>query len=117
MGGFADLITNAISVAKGLTDSLQVEIVHRACTGYSGSARSYSATSNTFKVLLEHKEKMVRSEDGSQQLSKTQISFLEPLNLTMEDEITLPDGSKPQIMAIEGLMNPSKVMYNPTVYF
>lgn len=113
----ANVIANAIATAKSVTASIQVSITRKACTGWSGGNRTYSATSTTHSVLVEHKEKMVRGRDNQSQLSKTQVYFLEPINLTMEDEFTLPDGSKPQIMAIEGLLNPSGVMYNPTVYF
>jgi len=115
--GLSSVIGNAIATAKSVTSSIQVSITRRACTGWSGGNRTYSATSTSHSVLIEHKEKMVRGRDDQSQLSKTQVYFLEPLNLTMEDEITLPDSSKPQIMAIDGLLNPSGVMYNPTVYF
>ena len=113
----ADIITNAVATAKSVTEGIQISVAFKACTGWSAGKRTYSATATNHSVLIAHKEKMVRAEDGKEHLSKTQIFFLEPKNIKMEDEITLPDGKKPQILSVEGLMNPSGVMYNPTVYF
>jgi hypothetical protein len=112
----ADVITNAVATAKTVTEGLQISVAYRSCTGWSAGVRTFAASTN-HSVLIVHKEKMVRAEDGKEHLSVTQIYFLEPKNISMEDEITLPDGKKPQILSVDGLMNPSGVMYNPTVYF
>ncbi len=98
----ADIITNAVSVAKTVTEGIQISITHRACSGWSSGVRTYGA-STTYSVLLEHREKLVRAEDGKEHLSTARVYFLEPLNVGMEDEITLPDGMKPQILAVDGL--------------
>ncbi len=114
--GLETIIANAVATAKSVTSSIQISIALRHCSGWSAGNRVLEASAN-YTVLIEHKEKWVRGREQQEQLSKSRIYFLEPINIGMEDEITLPDGTKPQILSVDGLMNPSGVMYNPTVYF
>jgi len=115
--GLDQILTDGIATIKEVTADLQVDISHRPLTGFDSYANRQFGTLTTYSVIIQHKERMVKAENGDQRLSKTQIIFLQPLNVTMEDEITLPDNTQPQILMVEGVMNPDGVMYNPMVYF
>jgi len=115
--GLKEVIENGVATIKSVTTDLQATITHKPCTGFDASMNRNYGASATYNVIIVHKQKMVRAENGKEQLSKSQIIFLESVTLTMEDEITLPDGSQPQLMSIDGVAKPDGSMYAPTVYF
>lgn len=115
--GLRQVLESGVAAIKALTADIQGTITHeryKEDDSY-GNRRYYAAVS--YGVIVEHRDRYVTAKDMTQQLSKTCIQFLEPVAVTHQDRITLPGGSKPQIIAIEGVENPDGVMYAARVYF
>lgn len=117
--GLAGLVANAVAIAKQVTASLQVAITLTPCNGEDTYGnRTYDATkTSVYQVIYEQRERWVTSKEKGQQLSKSSVLFLDPIAIKNEDEIILPDGSKPQIISISGVSNPDGVIYAPEVFF
>jgi hypothetical protein len=113
----ADLVRNAVATAKSVTAGLQVSITHEPFSSDDANGnRSYGASA-TYSVIVSHKSRWVSSKDRTGQLSKSNIQFLESVAVTEQDRITLPDGSQPQILSVEDVLDPDGNFYAPRIFF
>jgi hypothetical protein len=113
----SDLVKSAVATAKTVTAGLQVNITHEPFLADDANGnRTYSASA-TYAVIVEHKSRYVTSKDRTQQLSKSSIQFLQSVAVTEQDRITLPDGSQPQILSVEDVLDPDGAFYAPRIFF
>jgi len=115
----ADVVKSAVAAVSTATAGLQAEVSIESFIGDDSDGRRTYNDAETYSVILENKTRWVTSRDrnGESQLSKSNIQFLEAVTITEQDRITLPDGSQPQILSIEGTADPDGVMYAARVYF
>jgi hypothetical protein len=113
----ADLVKSAVSSVKNATAGLLVDVTREPFIGDDVNGNRIYGAETTYSVVLEHKTRFVTAKDQSQQLSKSNIQFLDPMMISELDRITLPDGSQPQILAVMGVMNPDRLIYAPQVFF
>ena len=112
-----DLVRNGVALAKSLTSSLQASVTHEARSASDAESNVSYSTGVSRPALVEFKPKMVRNSDGEQVLASCIVTFLEPVTITLQDRITLPDGSKPKIVSTETLINPdTNAGYYQVVY-
>lgn len=123
MGGLATVLKNAVETAKKVTASLQITVTlerfvedEKTFTATAGR-RLYYGIPTTHQVIVSYKTKFNSIEGALQGVQISTIQFLEPLMITTRDRITLPDGSKPQIISVEGVLNPDGVYYAPKVIY
>lgn len=122
MGGLSNLVKSVVSIAKDVTETLQATVTYEKFIQdekeYENiiGRRKYNDPV-AYKVILEKKSKFVGIEDGIQGIQISAVQFVDPIAIGVRDRITLPDGSKPQIMAIEGVADPNGVYYAPRVVF
>jgi hypothetical protein len=122
MGGLSNLVADLVTIIKGVTDSLQVTVTLEK---FIGDEKEYEKTIGrrlyadpvSYKVIVESRTRFVSIDDGVQGVQISSIQFLDPVAVDVRDRITLPDGSKPQIVAVEGTANPSGIPYAPKVIF
>jgi len=113
----ADLVKNAVATAKSVTAALQVSIDHEPFASDDANGNRSYGTKATYSVIVEYKSRWVNSHDRQGQLSKSNIQFLEAVQVKEQDRITLPDGSQPQILAIEDMLDSSGNFYACRIYF
>jgi len=120
--GLSTIITNAISTIRSVTRDLLVEVTVEQCTSSEKDdaklmgKRKYGAAT-TYRAALMHRNRFLRIDDTLQAVQVTSVQFVDPIPLKVRDRITLPDGSQPQIINIEGMYNPNGVYYAPKAIF
>lgn len=75
-----------------------------------------STTAITRKGRLDYGDKRITSSTGEQIASSIQLYMPEVVGLTVEAEITLPDGTTPRIKSFNRRIWPSGAVHNE-VYF
>ncbi len=115
--GLSNLIAQGIAMAKTLTAGIQVEITHEPFVEDDAQGNRVYGTASTYRVIVEDRERYLTAHDRSQQLSKAIITFLEPVEIGQNDRITLPNGQQPQIISVEGVLDPTGKFYAPMVFF
>lgn len=89
---FADLITKW---------SNQTVIIRHFASSYDSQGNPVLSTSSDNRALVEYRTRAVTGRDGTQKVSSCQILLPSASTVTIDDSITLPDGTTPQIIAIE----------------
>ena len=123
MAGLASVIKKAIQTAKKATKDLQITITLEHCNGDEKEdekiigRRTYDSPGVQYRVVVDNKTRYVSMDNGIQGVEISAIQFLDPVLVTTRDRITLPSGKQPQIMSIEGVLNPEGVYYAPKVIF
>jgi len=122
MGGLSQLVTNAVATAKGITSDLQVVVQYEKFIGdekeHEGIiGRRLYDDSVSYKAVMESRTRFVSIDDGVQGVNISSLQFLDPLAISVRDRITLPDGSRPQIISVEGAVGPNGVYFAPKVLF
>lgn len=115
--GLASIITNAVKTLKDVTSTLQIEISHEVFDGDDANGNRTYKSATKYKVIIEHRQRFVTAPDRTQQLSKSAIQFLQPVTVKTEDRITLPGGDIPQILDVQGVLNPDGTPYATLVLF
>jgi hypothetical protein len=113
----SELLAGAIVIAKQATAGLQVAITHEPFEEDDAQGNRIYGTASTYMVIVEDRERYLTAHDRAQQLSKAIISFLEPVEIGQNDRITLPNGQQPQILSVEGVLDPTGKFYAPVVFF
>lgn len=122
MGLIESLVQNALNTAKGIVGDDLPTITWEQCNSTEtedtkiAGKRKYAA-GISYKVVIEKRAKFVRVEDGVAAADISSIQFLDPVQVKTTDRITLPDGTQPQIMAVEGAKDSSGNFYAPKVIF
>lgn len=124
MGGWSGIIKQAIKVVKDQTLTLQLDVTLERFTGdekitEAKAGRRKYGSPVTYKAVVGYVTKFAAAEGGGAAgIQVSQIQFLEPLMITSRDRVTLPDGSHPQIVSVEGPLNyPGGEYFCPLVVF
>jgi hypothetical protein len=89
-----------------MTASLQATVTVEVWLSQDGLGASTYGPPLARRALVEAKARRVLAPDGREVLATTKVTFLTPLTLTLRDRLTLPDGTTPPLVAIEGLVDP-----------
>src|SRR5512139_2353295 len=122
MGGLSSLVTSAVETAKRITSGLQLVVKYEKCLGdeqaiaQTAGQRFYDDPVE-YDVVLSSRTRFLSVDGGAQSIQVSTIQFLDPLLVTVRDRITLPDGTCPQILAVEGSLMSDGRYYAPRVLF
>ena len=102
-----------------LTDLKQLmphTIVHRPVMGIADQHGQLTpGTGTSYVALVEKQQKVVRDPQGREQVTETVVYVGAAPGFTPQDEVELPDGTKPPILAVAQLADElgtvSEVLY------
>jgi hypothetical protein len=113
----SDLIKNAVATAKSVTVDIQPTITLESYLRDDEYGNRLFNASATYQVILEKRTRFITVADQQLQASQCNIQFLEAVQVKAQDRITLPDGTAPQILSIEGAADEDGLYFAPKVYF
>ena len=113
----ADIIRNGIATARTITLPLHVTVTHRAWIG-----QNFEGTPTFIDTprlaLVERKQKLVKTMNGTEEMSSTYIGIIEEIAPTtanagyartnpvdVNDKFVLPDGTEVSVMAVDGFFD------------
>lgn len=97
----ADVVATAKTVADGL--GLLATVQHAAFSGVDSYGNYLYGSDVARKAIVEHGFRTLGPAEFGGQAYSTSVTFLETLSVNARDRITLPDGSKPQILRVGGI--------------
>jgi hypothetical protein len=103
--GLDALVRSGVALAKQLTADLQVSVSHEAVSSRDLRGKPTYAAAVSRPAIVEKKQRLVRDTTGREVMCSHVISFLQPVSLSVEDRLTLPDGTTGPILSIEGLVD------------
>jgi len=115
--GLHELITNAVALADTITKPIQPTIAHEPYAeddGYGGV--TYGAAVTRY-VIASKSIKQVIGQSGQITVSNSQVLILANVAVNFRDRITLPDGTQPPIIGVQGVWNKDAGMYYTEVLF
>lgn len=118
MGNLSDTIRKAVATVNAVTLTLQATVQHASFTGTSTREGNPNVGAPvTRQAIVQKKQNLKVAPDGSDQMTKTKLTFLVPVAVNLLDKITLPDGTSPRILAIEGQLDSDGNCFTTTVWF
>lgn len=106
------IIRRGVALADRITDSLQAEVIHYHWSG--DDQADQDATGDkifpspvTRKAIVTLKQQFIRTSAGEDAVARAQVTFLSPVDVHMQDQIILPDGTTGPILDITGPVDPS----------
>lgn len=105
MADLLDVLRSGIAFADSFTQShrLQSTVVHQSASASGGAGEVTLGDPVSRLALVEWKQEEIRDEGGEATKSRAIVTFLDPtVVVSMEDVITLADGTTGPILAIEG---------------
>lgn len=108
MAGLSGLVASAMKIANKATGGnkgLQVTIQHQTWLGQHGTSSDDLDTAVAREALVEEKRVTVRTQSGQEVTSKYVVNFLQPVEIALNDAITLPDGTICAVISVGGLIN------------
>jgi hypothetical protein len=100
------LVRAGVALASALTASLQAAVTVEFWLSQDALGTPTYGAAVPLRALVEAKTRRVLAPDGREVLATTKVTILTPVTLTVRDRLTLPDGTAPPIVAIEGLVDP-----------
>lgn len=112
-----DRVRAAVARVKTATLSLLVTVTHEAFASRDGDGTPTYSSGVSRKAFMERKDARVAWRVGMETVPSHMITFLETVTVTMNDRITLPDGSAPPIIEVTGVRDPDGGNYFTQVIF
>jgi hypothetical protein len=100
------LVRSGVALANTLTASLQAVVLVQSWLSQDALGTPGYGPVVATRALVEAKTRRLTAVDGREVLATTKLTLLEPRTVTTRDRLTLPDGSTPPILAVEGLVDP-----------
>lgn len=118
--GLATILRSAVQTASRVTggvDGVQSDVTIAAWTGMDGYGKPTFALAKTHTAIVERTQRMIRTTEGKEILSRARIMFLNTIKangasgrtepIDTRDVITLPDGTTGPILDVIGVIDPS----------
>lgn len=106
--GLGTIVRRAVAIADRITggdDGVQVDVSHHVATGQSVDGTRTFATAVTVSALLEDSQRRFVSPTGNEQVSRGKLTILVDITVTRDDEFTLPDGYRAQVLMVQRLVD------------
>lgn len=99
-------------------DCMPFDIVHRVAstTANRYGKISHVTAASTYAGLIQYEDKMVRSFDGTDQISTHNVLLNATGTIEPFDLLTLPDGTAPPILSI-AILNDNEGQHHVEVFF
>lgn len=115
--GAASSVRSGLRTADRQTADLQVAVTHLAWVGQTGMGGPIFASGVSVQALVEYTTSRVKQADGQDVISTATVSILRPLAanggtgrqepVDPRDTFIMPDGRVVQVLAVDGLIDPS----------
>lgn len=102
------LLRDVVAIAQTVTADLQVEVQHERFVQRSKTSKPEYGAPTARKVLLQQVTRNVRKGDETIQATGP-ITFIENVEVSVEDRLTLPDGRVGVVAYIGGLKDRTNV--------
>lgn len=91
-----------MSFENEFTDLMPDTITVNSYTGADKYGNpTYSTSSNTYSARVVDKQKLVRADNGEEQVAKTTVYVASTGSIDPNDKITLPDNSTPPVLSVD----------------
>lgn len=96
------LLSDAVGIIADVTTDLGLQpyVTHRRMTGDSGKGDPVLKDERV-RAVVSYRRRMVHAADGSMVESKASVTFASPRAVSPGDYITLPDGTRHEILAVD----------------
>ena len=84
-----------------LSDLFGATIDHAPATGFDAYGDPAHSTPTPYRARVLYRARLVRDRNGQQTVSRGEVWIASPLHVGLQDKITLPDGTTPNILAAE----------------
>ena len=75
--------------------------IEHGTTAWDAMGNPVLTTSSANTALVQYNIKAITGRDGTQKVSSCQILLPSGSAITIDDSITMPDGSNPEILAVQ----------------
>lgn len=107
----ASQIRAAVSAAKAAVGDLLIDVDHEAYAGVNADGlKSYDAAVSRRAFVTAGTHALFR-QTGVENVPQPTLLFLDNVPFDIRDRITLPDGSQPAIIEIDGITDPDGGTY------
>ena len=100
-----------------LLDLMPHEITLKPFASRSAYGTPTYGTAAPHRCLVERKQRLVKKSDGCEAISQTTVYVAGPVEITEQDEITLPDGTAPPVLAVETFYDETGAVHSAKVAF
>lgn len=115
--GLDATIRAAVATVKSTIGDLLVTVTHEPFLSRNGDGLPTYDTAVEYQAFMERKDERLAWRIGSEHVPSHMVTFLENVTVTMNDRITLPDGSAPKILDVRGVQDPNGGQYYTQVIF
>lgn len=84
-----------------LSDLFGATIEHAPATGFNAYSDPVYGTPTPYRARVLYRARLVRDRNGQQSISRGEVWIAAPLHVGLQDRITLPDGTTPNLIAAE----------------
>ncbi len=82
-------------------DMMPATITHAEFSARSAYGAPQFGTPVSYRARVVYKPRLVRGADGAEVISPVTVWLAEYVNVGAQDQITLPDGTTPTVIAVE----------------
>ena len=110
------LIHSIVGTAKSAIAGLMSAVSLRSQTGLNDYGEPSVGTATSHSAVLIRRDRKVISTAGAEVVSNMTVLIPENVSVKVTDQITLPDGSKPPIIAVESILDANGQPYMVKIY-
>jgi hypothetical protein len=115
--GLASVVRGAVTLADKITKDLQPSVTQMVWIENDEFGAPTYKSAVVRRALVDLKQGRVRTTTGELAEYRAAVTFLAPVNVGLNDAITLPDGTTGPILSTDGFADPlTKRGYVTTVY-
>jgi hypothetical protein len=104
--GYDSTIRAGVALAYSYTASLQTTITIERWGGQDNLGTPLYGAPTAIRALVEAATRLVKASDGREVMASTKLTILQPITLSVLDRVTLPDGRRPPLLTVQGLVDP-----------
>jgi hypothetical protein len=112
--GLPDLIRRALATAEAVAGPLRATVLHTPLTGRGTYGPTYGTPVDRL-FLVEAVGQVVASADGTQHVSSSKFTALDPFPMSEGDRLTL-NGVTATVIKVGGLLDPDGQPYAPQAW-
>ncbi len=112
----SDMIHSVVDTVRSLIGGLMTTVTIKNQTKLNDYGEPIFGTGTGYRAVLTKRERKVISRDGSEVVSSLTVLIPESISVSVTDQITLPDGSKPPILAVESSLDSTGKPYIVKIY-
>lgn len=105
------VIRGAVASVKAATGELLIDIDHEPYASINADGLKSYGTSTTRQAFVTAGTHALFRQTGTENVPGPTLLFLDNISFDIRDRITMPDGSQPVIIEIQGITDPAGGTY------